>query len=183
MRKKNAQITDFKAIKQALVDAYEREPVIVQGSWNILGLSSFSPPPNTMAFRESADIEDDLSVGREVYVETMRKLLSAYYVAIEKGNADKLKEVLERGFPVNYIDPITGLTALHLIAGTFARKALKVLLEWEGVDFLIRDKQGRLASEYAMVYSDDAEMALMIMEKENEQGEKMGLKVTHRPLK
>ena len=110
------------------------------------------------------------------------QLLPEYYRATNTGNAEKLHDIFNsKGFPVNYKDPLSGLTALHVLAGSCARKGLVVLLRHPDVDFLIRDKQGRLASEYAMVYSDDAEMALSIMEKENEQGERMGIKVTHRP--
>ena len=62
----------------------------------------------------------------------------------------------------------TGETALHAAAGSRARPAIRVLVQhWP--DFLIRDRQGRLASELAYLYGEDPAMAhlLGIRERKN----------------
>jgi len=127
-------------------------------------------PPRNLA------IEAEVNLSPELH-----EMLPEYYRAVHTGSAEKLQAIFGKGFPVNYINPITQLTALLSLAGSHGRKGVKVLMEREDVDYLIRDCEGRLASEMAIMYSDDVDMAIMLMEKEDAQGEREGIKVTRRP--
>ena len=83
-----------------------------------------------------------------------------------RGNAEKLQAFIEEGFPVTYQDPMTGETAIHAAAASQARKALRVLLKSKDCDFLLRDSQGRLASELAYLYGGDVAMSRLLGIKE-----------------
>lgn len=85
------------------------------------------------------------------------------------------------GFGVNEQDKNTGETALHIAAACRAHKVLKVLLETEKCDFLLRDKKGRLASEMAYLHGNDPAVARLLGIKERKQGDAQGIKVTRRP--
>jgi hypothetical protein len=102
--------------------------------------------------------------------------------AAEQGNSAKIQAMLADGFSVNYQDPDTGDTALIRAAECQARGVLRVLFETEGLDYLKRDNQGRLASEVAFVYGEDPAAARLLGIKERKQGDAKGIKVTRRPL-
>lgn len=106
-----------------------------------------------------------------------REFLSAAARAV----APKAGAFIEEGFPVNYQDPLTGETALHAAAGANARDALRVLLASGRCNFLLRDKQGRLASELALLYGDDPATARLLGNKERIQAAAQGIKLTRRP--
>ena len=101
--------------------------------------------------------------------------------AAEHGNAKKLQAFIADGFPVNYQDPRSQETALHIVAACQARKALRVLLDTGEVDFLLRDRKGRLASEMAAVFGEDLAVARLLRIHEKKQGAAQGIKVTRRP--
>lgn len=106
---------------------------------------------------------------------------AAFLKAAEKGNSDKISAILDHGFPVNYQDPRTGQAALHIAVACQARDALRVLLKTGECDFLLRDKQGRLASEMAYLYGEDAAVARFLGIKERKQAERAGITLTRRP--
>lgn len=99
----------------------------------------------------------------------------------EHGNAPKLQGFIADGFPVNYQNPGSKETALHIVAACQARKALRVLLNTRQCDFLLRDKQGRLASEMAYVVGRDPAVARLLGNKERKQAAEQGIKLTRRP--
>jgi hypothetical protein len=101
--------------------------------------------------------------------------------AAERGNAPAIQAFIEEGFPVNYRDPQTGETALHAVAACKARKALRVLLASGRCDFLLRDTQGRLASELAYLYGQDPAAARLLGIKERQQAAARGITLTRRP--
>lgn len=115
-------------------------------------------------------MDDDLIFHRKEYLK-----------AAERGNARKLQAIINSGFPVNYQDPDTGETALHIVAACQARKALKILLGTTECNYLLRDKKGRLASEMAFLYGKDVAVARLLRIKERKQAEKEDIKVTRRP--
>jgi ankyrin repeat protein len=114
-------------------------------------------------------------------INDMVALIPDYYHAIDRGNARKLKEVLDKGFPVNYFNPVSGETALHSLAAGGARPAIRVLLTYENIDFLARDNQGRLSSEMAYLYGRDPALARLLGNKEVKQARAQGIKLTRRP--
>ena len=106
---------------------------------------------------------------------------AAFLTAAETGNPIEVGAFIKHGFPVDYQDPQTGQTALHIVAACQARKALRVLLKSKECDFLLRDNQGRLASEMAYLYGRDPAVARLLSIKERKQAEAAGIKLTRRP--
>ncbi|HXW21980.1 MAG TPA: hypothetical protein VEK14_03660 [Rhodomicrobium sp.] len=85
-----------------------------------------------------------------------------------RGNVAAVRALLEEGFPITYHDRLTGETALHAAAGSQARPVVRLLLPiWP--DFLIRDGQGRLASEVAYLYGQDPALSRLLAIKEQKQ--------------
>jgi ankyrin repeat protein len=111
----------------------------------------------------------------------MSRLGREFLKAAERGNAPVVGAYIEEGFPVNYQDRQTQETALHISAGTRARKVLRVLLDCGLCNFLLRDKGGRLASELAYLFGHDPAVARLLGTKERKQAEAQGIKLTRRP--
>lgn len=87
-----------------------------------------------------------------------------------RGNVAAVRAFLEEGFPITYKDRLTGETAMHAAAGSQARSVVRLLLPlWP--DFLLRDGQGRLASEVAYLYGEDPALARLLAIKEQKQHE------------
>lgn len=101
--------------------------------------------------------------------------------ACERGNPETLEIFFEHGMDVNFQDPKTGQTALHVASAAQAHNAIHALLATEQCDFLIRDNKGRLSSEMAYLYGNDPELAELLGNKEREQAEAKGIKLTRRP--
>jgi len=99
--------------------------------------------------------------------------------AVRCGDAAAVRAYIEEGFPIGYRDRRTGENALHAAAGSQARTILRVLLpRWAG--FLVRDRQGRLASELAYLYGEDPAMARLLGTKERKEGESTSTVVRRR---
>jgi len=95
------------------------------------------------------------------------------------GDAAAVRAYIEEGFPIWYRDRRTGENALHAAAGSQARTILRLLLpRWAG--FLVRDRQGRLASELAYLYGEDPAMARLLGSKERKEGESTSTVVRRR---
>lgn len=109
------------------------------------------------------------------------KLEHAFIQASRRGNLDKLQEYIDKGVSINAQDPVLGQTALHTAAAGRARKALRVLLKTNQCDFLLRDNQGRLASELAFLVGEDMAMARLLRIKERKQADEQGIVLTRRP--
>jgi ankyrin repeat protein len=101
--------------------------------------------------------------------------------AADCGDDERLAEFVAQGFPLDVTEPGTGATALHIAAAGGARRAVMTLIESGRVDFLIRDREGRLASEMAGVYGDDPAMARLLRIKERKQADAQGIRLTRRP--
>lgn len=121
------------------------------------------------------------NVDEDIRYERMVGLGTEFLNAAERGNSDKLLAFIEEDFPATYQDPMTGETALHVVAACQARKALRVLLKSKNCDFLLRDNQGRLASEMAYLYGRDPAVARLLGIKEREQATAKGIKLKRRP--
>ena len=101
--------------------------------------------------------------------------------AAQRGNPEKLKIFVEEEYPLDYQDPLTGETVLHILAAGRARKALRAVLKSNKIDYLLRDSKGRLASEMAYIYGRDPVVARLLRIKERKQAEAAGIKLTRRP--
>ncbi|MES9970303.1 MAG: hypothetical protein ABW092_09730 [Candidatus Thiodiazotropha sp.] len=98
-----------------------------------------------------------------------------------RGNPHKLKIFVEEGFPLNFQHHETGASVLHILAAGGARPAIRELLKSDTIEFLFRDKQGRLPSELAYLYGRDVAMARLLGIKERKQAGAKGIKLTRRP--
>lgn len=116
----------------------------------------------------------------EVEERIEKALMKEFLVAAERGNTAKIIAGLDEGYSVNYQDPQTEETALHIAAAGGARKVLRALISTGECDFLIRDRRGRLASEMAYLHSNDPVAARFLGVKERKQGEELGIRVTRR---
>lgn len=136
----------------------------------------FNKEKNSEALKDAFCRQSDVSV-----MPDMLPLLEDYYKVLDTGDYNLLEKLFEKGFPVNFVSPYTGMPTLHALASTRSRPALKVLLAQPDVDYLLRDKKGRLGSECAFRFSGDRKLAQILSEKEKEQAERQGIKVTRRP--
>ena len=112
---------------------------------------------------------------------TMNALGREFLHIARRGNLRMLTGFIEEGFPVNWQDARNGQSALHVASAAKARKALLVLAESGRCDFLLRDKEGRLASEMAFLFGDDPAAARWLRIHERRQAAAKGITLTRRP--
>lgn len=93
-----------------------------------------------------------------------RRLLKA----AELGDPTRVSDILEAGAPVNFADPKTGNTALHVLAAGRARDALRVLIREPDLVFWVRNNAGRLPSELANMTTDTAMGRLLMIHEARE---------------
>jgi hypothetical protein len=121
------------------------------------------------------------SKSRKEVVDWMEQLVREFIRAAENGDEENLGHLIDQGVPVNFKDPLTGATALHYIAAYNARPAFRVLIKSKDLDYLVRDKRGRLASELAFAGGDDPAMGRLLRMKESKQAAAIGVRATLRP--
>ena len=126
-------------------------------------------------------IDAVLSADKKTRQKEMPALGGEFLNAIQRGNPATLEIFLDEGMNVNYQDPQTGQTALHVAANAQARAVIRILLATGKCDYLIRDKRGRLPSELAYTVGENPAIARLLGNKERKQAEKQGIKVTRRP--
>lgn len=73
-----------------------------------------------------------------------------------KGRVTRLAEIARSGFNVNFVHPTHGRAAIHDIAAGGSRRLLRAFLSADDIDFLARDRDGRLPSEIAIDSNRDA---------------------------
>ena len=113
--------------------------------------------------------------------ERMQDIEDQFIAACKRGNPETVKIFIEYGIDVNARHPLTGASALHLAAATKARAIIRLLLATDQCDYLQRDHEGRLASEYAFLFGYDPALARLLGNKERKQAEAQGVKLTRRP--
>lgn len=113
--------------------------------------------------REAGRAPEAVSLGRE------------FLRAAERGDDQSVRVFLMAGFPANWQDPETGEAALHVAAGSKARDVARLLVETGFCDYLLRDAQGRLASELAYMHGEDPAVARLLGIKERKQAEAEGI--------
>ncbi|ODT21629.1 MAG: hypothetical protein ABS35_16815 [Kaistia sp. SCN 65-12] len=80
-----------------------------------------------------------------------RRLHAAFLEAVNIGDVDKVRQFLANpAIDINYAEPGTGLTALHIAAGRNAVAVLRLLLATERCDLGMKDAQGRTAAIVAV---------------------------------
>lgn len=126
-------------------------------------------------------IQDSFSNDRALRI-SMTFVLSNYLLQIaRRGNPHKLKIFVEEDFSLIFQHPETGASVLHILAAGGARKALRVILKSDKLDFLLRDKKGRLSSEMAYLYGRDVALSRLLGNKEGKQADEQGARLTRRP--
>jgi len=88
-----------------------------------------------------------------------------------------MKQALENGADVNTRHPDTGATALHYAAIMRARDMFNWLAKCDGIDYLIRDNNGRLPSALAYEVADDPAIGRFLAKKQNEQARERGIDI------
>ncbi len=80
-----------------------------------------------------------------------RRRHAAFLEAVNIGDVDKVRAALaDPAIDINYTEPGTGLTALHIAAGRNAVAVLRLLIGTGRCDPGIRDSQGRTAAAVAV---------------------------------
>ena len=86
--------------------------------------------------------------------------------AARTGDLENIELFLAKGFNVNFQHPTTGFTALHFVAATGTIETLKLLLATKDINYLIRDKNGRLPSLLAAAFNKNPAISRYLGAKE-----------------
>lgn len=79
-----------------------------------------------------------------------RRRHAAFLEAVNLGDTPRVQEMLSRGgIDLNYVEPNTGYTVLHIAAGRNAAAVLRVLIATGKCDPGIKDAKGRTAAHVA----------------------------------
>ena len=79
------------------------------------------------------------------------RLHAAFLEAVNIGDVDRVRLALgNAAIDINYAEPGTGLTALHIAAGRNAVAVLRLLIGTGRCDLSIKDAQGRTAAVVAV---------------------------------
>lgn len=108
-------------------------------------------------------------------------LVSSFYRAAEQGDATAIHAFLLAGFDPNEKRAKSQDTVLHIAATRNARDVARVLIESRKCDYLLRDGQGRLASEKAYLFGNNPALARLLGIKERDQAEASGIRLTRKP--
>lgn len=89
--------------------------------------------------------------------------------AIEAGDGERLLRIIAEGGDVNARSSMTKASLLHLAAANSARKCLAVLARTRKCDYLVRDDNGCLPSEIAIIHSGDIKVGTFLARMEARQ--------------
>jgi ankyrin repeat protein len=113
-----------------------------------------------------------LAVSADDPTSSIAEILNAIEASLidcaKAGDAPTMDLLIAVGAQVNEQDA-QGMTALHHAAGLGARACVRVLVNSERCDYLIRDKVGRTAAELALEWSADRAVAVLLSKKEARQ--------------
>lgn len=84
-------------------------------------------------------------------------------------------QLIEQGANVNYWDPFKQTTTLHLAAGTVLRDTLDAMMAVDGLDYLVKDRNGRLPADIAFFGS--SEYGSLLTEKQTAQANERGISI------
>ncbi|GGE33622.1 hypothetical protein GCM10007276_08670 [Agaricicola taiwanensis] len=80
-----------------------------------------------------------------------QRLHAAFLEAVNIGDIAAVRQALGNGaIDINYAEPGTGLTALHIAAGRNAVAVLRLLIGTGSCDLRVKDAQGRTAAAIAV---------------------------------
>lgn len=97
------------------------------------------------------------------------------YYAAYHGVGDLAAEVIVKGADVNYTCPQSGLRPIQIAAGHRAVFVIDELMKSDELDYLVKDKRGRLPSALAVEVADDTRLGSKLMEAEIRQAGERGI--------
>ena len=86
-------------------------------------------------------------------------------------------EYADMGANINVQQPNTLATALHYGAAYRSRRVIKWLIGFKELDYLVRDREGRLPSVLAHEVANDPVIGRFLAKKENEQARAQGVEI------
>ena len=99
------------------------------------------------------------------------------------GDADMVKDLIEKYHAdVNYQDQ-NGMTALHHAAALGARPCIRVLVNSGQCDYLLKDKENRYAYELAIIWAKDYAVGRLLAKKQAQQALEQGVPAFDKPKK
>lgn len=98
-----------------------------------------------------------------------------FLAAARLGDDEGGMRLLAQGADVNARDQTTFLSALHYAAGCRAWRFIRMMESVQSLDFLQKDRKGRLASALAFEVAKDPELGEYLLEREIGQAEANGL--------
>ncbi|QYZ64674.1 MAG: hypothetical protein HPY30_00900 [Gammaproteobacteria bacterium (ex Lamellibrachia satsuma)] len=138
----------------------------------------------TMKAMESQGIKKtkkQLAVFKGKYPDMENKLFELGMIfldAARRGNADKVKEIEKTGFPVNFKDPIHGMTALHYAASSSAKEVVRELVNSKKCDYLLRDQKGRTALDLSYEFGRHRSVERLLLNKTIGQAKQHGMSIS-----
>ena len=126
-------------------------------------LNDFGKPTRTM-FRDTRGEESSTSRGDPGPV--IQRVLT--------NRAAEIPQVIAAGYDVNYRDD-DGMTALHHAAASGARPCIRALVASGKCDYLIRDNEGRYASDLAIEWARDFAVARLLTKHQLRQAGERGV--------
>ena len=94
--------------------------------------------------------------------------------AVKAGDAVAVRDAIHNRADANVQDE-EGMTPLHYAAAYNTRPCIRELIKIGNLNYLIRDKKGRYASELAFEYGKDYAVGRLLAKKEAEQAAKEGV--------
>lgn len=83
-------------------------------------------------------------------------LPGAFLLAVRNAEIDSVRRMLDDGYDrIDYADPATGMTALHIASALNARQLVQLLIATGKCNLAARDKQGRTAATLAIEVADN----------------------------
>lgn len=123
----------------------------------------------------TASKDGDSMEGDKGKEEKIFELGMEFLDTVNTGNFDRCMELLNSGVPVNFQHPRTRETALHIAAGNTGWAWIKALNEHKDINFLIRDRQGKLPWDNANFFALDPKLADYLAEKTRAQAARDGV--------
>lgn len=151
-----------------------RQAVIDNGSYALLPLTSLSALPDEGRQPRRTRRENVAAIVAKLkhggFGERARlRLCRAFMEAARHGDAQGVARGIEKGVDINYQDPRSLQTALHGAAATSGRDVVRLLVATNKCDYLLRDGQGRLASELAEKFGTYPAVTRLLKIKERQQ--------------
>lgn len=96
------------------------------------------------------------------------------FVSVQEGNTTFVEKYIRDGINLNQTDA-SGMTVLHHAVALGARPCIRALVNSGRCDYLIRDNQGRYASDIAIEWSRDFAVARLLSKHQARQAHARGV--------